>query len=87
MLKPGSSYCVSHHALTHLVRGSKAETSELKRFNAIAKVVGGRMGGSGILGPSASDIVAIERRSLVSRLRGRWRPPPECLCSCRHRCA
>jgi hypothetical protein len=42
--RPGSSYCVEHHALCHLPRGSAAERRELEQVEALATIVGGRQG-------------------------------------------
>ncbi len=76
-----SSYCPSHHDLTHIAIGSKAEAATIKTFNAIAKAAGGRIGGRGaILGPLPGEIEEIERHSLFAILnwhpRTGRRPPP-----------
>lgn len=40
--RPGSSYCLRHHALCHLTRGSRAEKARLREVKALANMVGGR---------------------------------------------
>jgi hypothetical protein len=37
----GSSYCATHYAITHITRGSKAETQQLREFETLAWIVGG----------------------------------------------
>jgi len=43
-LKPGSSYCDTHHALCHLPEGSTRERRRLREAEALARAVGGRQG-------------------------------------------
>jgi len=42
--RPGSSFCPAHHALCHVPPGSGAEHRELAEEEALARVVGGRLG-------------------------------------------
>jgi hypothetical protein len=42
--RPGSSYCREHHALCHLVEGSRGERRRLREAEALASAVGGRQG-------------------------------------------
>jgi len=42
--RPGSSYCQEHHALCHLVEGSRRERRRLREAEALASAVGGRQG-------------------------------------------
>ncbi len=39
----GSPYCVAHHALCHVVAGSRAEKRLLAEIEVVAKFVGGRV--------------------------------------------
>ncbi len=66
VLRLGSSYCPRHHALTHIPRGSPAENAELKAINALAKIVGGRLGKGGVIGPLPGDIEELERRAMFA---------------------
>jgi hypothetical protein len=58
--KAVSPYCPAHHALCHVAYGSAAEADRLREVEAIAKVVGGRRGGSTV-GPSRRFLTRIER--------------------------
>ncbi len=40
--KQRSPYCAAHHALCHVVQGSRAERSRLSEIEVVAKFVGGR---------------------------------------------
>jgi hypothetical protein len=42
--RPGSAYCPEHHALCHLPSGSAAEHRQLRRIEALAAAVGGKVG-------------------------------------------
>jgi hypothetical protein len=42
--RPGSSFCADHHALCHVLPGSRAEDRELAEEEALARAVGGRLG-------------------------------------------
>ncbi len=67
-LKLGSSYCPRHYAITHVARGSIAEIRRLKEINLVARIVGGRMGSTSILGPLPGEIEQLERRQLLAIL-------------------
>src|SRR5579862_8439715 len=40
----GSTYCLRHHALCHLTKGSAAEERQLREIEVLAGAVGGRQG-------------------------------------------
>jgi hypothetical protein len=40
----GSTYCLRHHALCHLTKGSAAEERQLREIEVLAEAVGGRQG-------------------------------------------
>jgi hypothetical protein len=42
--RPGSSFCPEHHVLCHIPAGSMAECRTLDEAEALARVVGGRLG-------------------------------------------
>jgi len=42
--RPGSSFCPAHHALCHVPVGSAAERRGLNESEALAQIVGGRLG-------------------------------------------
>jgi hypothetical protein len=42
--RPGSSFCPEHHVLCHIPAGSRAECRTLDEAEALARVVGGRLG-------------------------------------------
>src|SRR6478672_6626463 len=44
LLRAGSAYCETHHALCHLSAGSAAEKRQLREIAALAKAVGGKQG-------------------------------------------
>lgn len=42
--RPGSAYCMRHHALCHVRSGSRAELARLREVETLASAVGGRQG-------------------------------------------
>ena len=42
--RPGSPYCMRHHACCHVAGGSADERRQLREIEALAKAVGGRQG-------------------------------------------
>jgi hypothetical protein len=62
--RPGSSFCAEHHALCHVSPGSWAEDRELAEEEALARAVGGRLGGDLRAPPEA----LLRRLDRISRL-------------------
>jgi hypothetical protein len=58
--RPGSSYCLRHHALCHLPRGSRAEKVRLREVKTLADMVGGRRSRDGE-GPSRRFLDRLEQ--------------------------
>ncbi len=63
----GSPYCAQHHALCHLVPGSRGEIARIAEIEIAAKFVGGRLGRRAPLGIPPSRFM----RALDARLRKR----------------
>jgi hypothetical protein len=58
--RPGSPYCVLHHARCRVIGGSVEECRRLREIEALAEAVGGRQG-SGADHPSKALLRRLER--------------------------
>ncbi len=68
----GSSYCPSHHAITHLAHGSEAEAALIHNMDVIARYRGAQMGTRSV-GPLPVELDRLERSEIIAiARRGNW---------------